>query len=182
MKRIIFAILAFSLLVTFTQCEHRKEDNRTVITKKIQYDVPIVNMDPTYDWWIKNIEGSDREALLDNIFDKVLSGELQAYDYFMEPLSTRGVKRMLVDTLIQTLMRSTEPYAEYDTMIITRIEPGHVSMLRFLEEWKYDETTLQIDKKVYAISPVLEVSINGKKATRPLFWIYTDDTILKGKK
>lgn len=171
--------MALGLVFAFTQCEEKKEDNRTLITKKIQYDVPIVNMDPTYDWWIKNIEGSDREAMLNNIFDKVLSGELQAYDYFMEPLSIQGVESMLVDTLIQTLMHATEPYDEYDTMVITRIEPGHVSMLRFLEEWKYDENTLKIDKKVYAISPVLEVTINGQNVTRPLFWIYTDDSILK---
>lgn len=182
MKKLTLIILAIGLLFSFTQCtDTKEEDSRTLITKKIQYDVPIVNMDPTYDWWIKNIEGSDREALLDNIFDKALSGELQAYDYFMEPLSKKGVQRMLVDTLVQTLMRSTEPYEEYDTMIINKIEPGHVSMIRFLEEWKYDEKTLKIDKKIYAISPVLEVNINGEKVTRPLFWIYTDDSILKGK-
>jgi hypothetical protein len=179
MKRIILALFTLALVAGFTACEQRKEDNRTLITKKIQYDVPIVNMDPTYDWWIKNIEGSDREDLLNNIFDRALSGDVQAYDYFMKPLSARQVEMMLVDTIIYTLQRPYDPYDEYDTMIIERIEPNHVSIIRFLEEWKYDEKTLEIDKKIYAISPVLEVEVNGKKVTRPLFWVYTDHSILK---
>jgi hypothetical protein len=175
MKKIIFAFLALGFVLIFTQCEENKADTRTIITKKIQYDVPIVNRDADYDWWIRNIEGSDREALLINIFNKVQSGEIQAYDYFNQPLTTGQIGSILVDTLHQALMRPTAPYTEYDTTIIQSIAPTDVSILRFLEEWKYDESTLQIDKKIYAISPVLEVVINGQKVTRPLFWVYFDE-------
>lgn len=179
MKRLFFALLALGLAMVFTQCEEKKSDNRTIITKKIQYDVPIVNKEPDYDWWIKNIEGSDRESLLNNIFDRVLAGDVQAYDYFNKPLSIDAVKRILADTVYLTLMRPVEPFNEYDTMIIHNIEPNQVSLLRFLEEWKYDENNLKIDKKIFAISPVIEMIVNDKKVTRPLFWIYTDDSILK---
>ncbi len=179
MKKVFFAIMALGLIIVFTQCEEEKTDNRTTITKKIQYDVPIVNTDASHDWWIRNIEGSDREVLLNNIFGRVLSGDVQAYDYFNEPLSVEHVESILTDTLIQTLQRTTAPYAEYDTMIINRIEPSDITLLRFLEEWKYDAKTLQIDKKVYAISPVMQVTVNGHEVTRPLFWIYTDESILK---
>lgn len=179
MKKIFFALLALGLVFVFTQCEEKKEDKRTLITKKIQYDVPIANPNADYDWWIRNIEGSDREALLNNIFDKVLSGDVQAYDYFNEPLTVGQVGSILVDTIHQTLMRVAAPYDEYDTTIIKKIEPSHVSILRFLEEWKYDENTLKIDKKIYAISPVLEMMIDGQKVTRPLFTVYTDDGILE---
>ncbi|MEN8225746.1 MAG: hypothetical protein ABFS05_10345 [Bacteroidota bacterium] len=175
MKKITLPLLALGLILVFTQCEQKKEDTRTIITKKIQYDVPIVNSDPDHDWWIRNIEGSDRDALLNNIFAKVQSGEIQAYDYFNEPLTLGQIGSILVDTMHQTLMRTTEPYTEYDTTIIQKIEPGHISLLRFLEEWKYDENTLQIDKKIYAISPVMEVIINGQKVTRPLFWVRFDE-------
>ena len=172
--------MALGLVFTFTRCvEEEIEDTRTVITKKIQYDVPIVNPDASHDWWIRNIEGSDREEMLNNIFGRVLSGDVQAYDYFNKPLSIQQVKSLMSDTLMQILQRPVAPYTEYDTMIIRNIEPADVSMLRFLEEWKYDEKTLQIDKKVYAISPVLEVTINGQKVTRPLFWVYTDKSMLK---
>ncbi|MDT8392861.1 MAG: hypothetical protein RQ761_03395 [Bacteroidales bacterium] len=179
MKRIFFTLMVLGFILVFTQCDNSKKDNRTIITKKIQYDVPIVNREPDYDWWIKNIEGSDREALVNNIFDRVLAGDVQAYDYFHKPINVDAVKKILVDTAYHTLVRPIQPFNEYDTMIIHNIEPNQVSLLRFLEEWKYDENSLKIDKRIYAISPVIEMTVNGKKVTRPLFWIYTDDSILK---
>ena len=179
MKKIIFALLATGLILVFTQCEEKEQDNRIIITKKIQYDVPIMNPDADHDWWIRNIEGSDREALLNNIFDKVQSGDIQAYDYFNEPLTVGQIGSILVDTMHQVLNRITPPYAEYDTTIIHKIQASDVFILRFLEEWKYDENSLHIDKKVYAISPVLEVIIDGQKVTRPLFTVYTDESILR---
>lgn len=177
MKKFAFSLLALGLILVFTQCEPQateKEDTRTVITKKIQYDVPIHNTDENYDWWIKNIEGSDREALLNNIFAQVRSGEVQAYDYFNEPLSVNQFESMFVDTLIMVLMRTYEPYDEYDTTIIQVTLPTDFEILRFLEEWKYDETTLQVDKKVLGICPVRKVFINNQWVTRPYFWVYFD--------
>ena len=175
MKKLFIAILALGLVFVFTQCGQNVEDTRTLITKKIQYDVPIVNTDPNYDWWIGNIEGSSREGLLENIFEKALSGEVKAYNYFNEPLSVTQLKSMMADTMIQTLQRTFEPYTEYDTMIIQKIEPSDMNMIRFLEEWKYDESNLIIDKKVIAICPVMEVMVGENKLKRPLFWIHFDE-------
>lgn len=180
MKKAIFPILISGIVVSLSFCTQKEaEDNRTLITKKIQYDVPIMNPDASHDWWVRNIEGSDREALLDNIFDKVLSGEIQAYDYFNEPLSVKDIERIMSDTTMAVLQRPYPPYAEYDTTIIYTIERSDVTLLRFLEEWKYDENNLQIDKKVFGISPVIEMNVNGMMVTRPLFWVYMDDSILK---
>ena len=180
MKRAINYLLVLGVIINFISCDEKEiEDNRTLITKKIQYDVPIINPDATHDWWIRNIEGSDREALINNIFDRVLSGDIRAYDYFNEPLSVKDVKLIMSDTIAEKFQRPYPPYAEYDTTIIVTIERSDISLLRFLEEWKYDEKTLQIDKKVYAISPVIEMEVNGIRVTRPLFWIYTDGSIIK---
>jgi len=175
MKRSIIALMAFGLILVFTQCEQKVEDNRTVITKKIQYDVPILNDNPDYDWWIGNIEGSDREALLQNIFDRVLNGDIKAYDYFNEPMSVRQIERLLIDSLQMTLQRPYDPYDEYDTLIIKTILPTDVTMLRFLEEWKYDEASLAIDKKVSALCPVLQVKVDDQILKRPLFWVHFDE-------
>jgi len=176
MKKVVLALFALAMILGFTKCmEKEAEDTRTLITKKIQYDVPIMNPDATHDWWIRNIAGSDREALIDNIFDRVLAGEIQAYDYFNEPLSVKEIEHLLSDTITAVFQRPYPPYAEYDTTIIHTIERSDVSKLRFLEEWKYDETSLQIDKKVYGISPVIEMMVDGRVMTRPLFWVYTDE-------
>jgi hypothetical protein len=127
---------------------------------------------------VKNIEGSDRDALINNIFDRVLSGEIQAYDYFNEALSVKDVEDIMSDTASMIWQRPYPPYAEYDTIVIYTIERTDVTYLRFLEEWKYDEKTLQIDKKVYGIGPVIEIEVEGMMMTRPLFWIYTDEDFL----
>lgn len=180
MKKVVLAVFTLTLILGFTRCmEKEAEDTRTLITKKIQYDVPIMNPDATHDWWIRNIEGSDREALIDNIFDRVLAGDIQAYDYFNEPLSVKDVKNILSDTATMVLQRPYPPYVEYDTMVIMNIERDDVTLLRFLEEWKYDEESLQIDKKVFAISPVIEMDVEGRIMTRPLFWIYTGEDFQK---
>ncbi|MEE4257563.1 MAG: hypothetical protein V2I47_11040 [Bacteroidales bacterium] len=180
MKKAIFLILISGIVFSLSCCTQKEaEDNRTLITKKIQYDVPIMNPDASHDWWIRNIEGSDREALIDNIFDRVLSGDIRVYDYFNEPLSVKDVERMMSDTTNAVLQRPYPPYAEYDTTIIYTIDRSDITLLRFLEEWKYDEQSLQIDKKVYAISPVIEMKVNGMMVTRPLFWIYMDEGFLK---
>ncbi|HSG68336.1 MAG TPA: hypothetical protein VK994_06505, partial [Bacteroidales bacterium] len=145
MKKLIYIVAVVAISLVLSQCVQKTEDNRTLITKKIQYDVPIINVEAGYDWWIKNIAGADREALVENIFKRVLSGEVEAYDYFDEPLSVRQVQTLLVDSVHMTLVRPYEPYAEYDTLIISEITPADISIIRFLEEWKYDEKTLAID-------------------------------------
>jgi hypothetical protein len=134
-----------------------------------------MNTDPNFDWWIKNIEGSDREALLNNIFDQVLSGEVQAYDYFNEPLTVGQVESMMVDTVHMVLQRPYDPYDEYDTTIYQVTLPTDFEILRFLEEWKYDEKSLLIDKKVLGICPVMQIEIGGKQVTRPFFWVYFEE-------
>lgn len=177
MKKFAFSLLALGLILVFTQCEPKakeKEDTRTVITKKILYDVPLHNPNEDHDWWVKNIEGSDREALLNNIFAQVRSGEIQAYDYFNEPLSVNQVESLLSDTIHMVLQRPYDPYDEYDTTIYQVTLPSDFEILRFLEEWKYDEKTLQIDKKILGICPVMKVQRNGEWVTRPYFWVYFD--------
>lgn len=174
MKKLLFALLAISIVLVFTLCIQKKEDNRTIITKKIQYDVPILNDDPSYDWWINNIEGSDREELLDNIFGRVLSGDIQAYDYFNQPIDLKQIEVMLTDSILMTLKRTYEPYEVYDTLIVNKLGPADVTKLRFLEEWKYDEKSLFISKEVKGICPVTQVTINGQEFTRPLFWVHFD--------
>ncbi len=57
MKKVFHGLMALGLILGFTQCvEKEVEDTRTLITQKIQYDVPIMNPDATHDWWIRNIE------------------------------------------------------------------------------------------------------------------------------
>jgi len=171
----IFVIIA--IMIVFVSC---KQDNKTLITKKIQYDVNIKSPDANYDWWIQNLPGPDRENLIEKILDGAKSGKFKAYDYFQNPISAAEVRSLMVDTLALRLMKTEAPYEEYDTTIINVINNEDVQRLRFLEKWEINEENLQIEKTIYAIAPIARrIDRSGIERWQPLFWIYTDESFLK---
>ena len=173
MKNIMF--YGFVLLITLAMAScNMEKSNKNVLAERIQYDVPIKNADPNADWWVQNLVGPDREALVKQILDKAKSGEVTVYDYFNSPLPTKKVQKIGIDTLIQTLKRNVPPYDEYDTTIITSLKSSDITKLRFLEEWKKDEQGLLIEKRVLGMAPVKMVEYAGKQYSMPLFWIYFD--------
>ena len=146
-----------------------------ILATKIQYDVPVNNNDPQLDWWINNIEGSKREPFLKRIMEAAGKGEVKAFDYFNNPITPAQVQAIGTDTIYQTLMRTYPPYEEYDTTIISSITYREIVKIRFLEEWKWDPVTLEIDKKILAIGPVTQKEIAGESFNQLLFWISLDD-------
>ena len=76
---VLVTILTFILLAP--SCRNGNKAGNIVVTKRIQYDVPIRNTDTDMDWWVQNIEGSNREKLVKDILSKVTGGEVKAYDF-----------------------------------------------------------------------------------------------------
>ena len=163
------------LLVIFNSCQQKKSE--TLVTQKIQYDVSIVSPNPAYDPWIQNIEESSRQKLVSTILTAAYEGKVQAYDYFNNPLSVEALKRIGVDTTYRTLTRTTPPYAEYDTVITSKIEIADITKIRFLEEWYLDEENMVIEKKILAIAPVVDKYDHEGNfmGLFPMFWIYKDE-------
>ena len=172
--KILLFLLVGSAYFVVISCQ-QKEKEKLLITERIQYDVPVKNQNPDDDWWVENIVGPQREKFIKTIMDKAYSGEMPAYDYFNDPLTPEQVKRIGIDTLYQTLMRTTPPYDEYDTMIITKIDYDDITKIRFLEEWTIDEETLEINKKIFGIAPVVVINLSGKDYNMLLFWLYPDE-------
>ncbi len=171
MKKYIY----ISFLIFVAVLSSCKSDDQTLVTGKIQYDVNIVSPDPSYDWWIQNIVGPDREKLVDIIVEGAKSGKWQAYDYFNEPISAAEVRGIFADTMMVTLVNEEPPYDYYDSTVIYNILNKDIMKIRFLEEWKLDKETLQFSKKIYGIGPVAKrYDFNGIERWQPLFWIYTD--------
>ncbi|MBW6459504.1 MAG: hypothetical protein K0B08_02925 [Bacteroidales bacterium] len=162
------------LLLLIAACE-RIAEKRQIITEKIQYDVPVVSDDPRLDWWINNIEGSKREPFLKRIMEAAEKGDVMAYDYFGEPLTPEEVAAQGSDTIYLTLTRNYEPFEEYDTMLVRSITYRDISKIRFLEEWTWDPITMQIEKKVVGLGPVLLGEMDGVLYNQLLFWVYFDD-------
>lgn len=147
---------------------------KEILTEKIQYDVPVVNNDPRLDWWVNNLEGSKREPFLKRIMEAAEKGDVRLYDYFRQPLTPAAAISSLTDTLYKTLMRDRPPYEEYDTIIVMSVTSSDISRIRFLEEWRWDPATLEMEKKILAIGPVIQKETAGSTYNRLLFWIGTD--------
>jgi len=169
------------LVIAFNACQNEKP--KTVITEKIQYDVNLKSPDPSYDWWIQNIAGGDREKLVDMILSGAKDGKYQAYDYYNNPINPAQVRSVFSDTLIQRLRRTVSPFEEYDTTIIMTINNEDILRLRFLEKWEINPENLQVTKTIYGIAPIARRIYNdGIIRWQPLFWIYTNDEFVKSLK
>lgn len=171
---LIALILVFSL--SMTSCN--QSGGKNIVTKRIQYDVPIRNTETDMDWWVQNIEGSEREKLVKDILAQVTSGEVKAYDFLTcKPFTADEIKKMMkrVDSI--SVERSTPPYDLVDTVMISEIRLSDITKLRFLEEWSMNEKTLAFSKKVAGICPMVERRTDSGelRGYKPLFWVFFDD-------
>jgi hypothetical protein len=154
-------------------CEESNDGE--ILATKIQYDVPISSENPQLDWWINNLEGSRRDPFAKRLLEAAESGEIQVYDYFNDALSVEEILSLKYDTVYQTLKRNVAPYDEYDTVIYYEISYRDITKIRFLEEWRWDPGSLEIEKKVLGIAPVTMIEYEGQEYNRPLYWIYLEE-------
>jgi hypothetical protein len=61
-------------------------------------------------------------------------------------------------------------------MTISEVTYHDITKIRFLEEWTWKPGTVEIEKNVIAIGPVVQREIAGQSFTQLLFWIYLDDS------
>jgi len=175
MKKLLFILISISIILVACQ-----QQDTEIITEKIQYDVNIKSPDPDYDWWIQNLPGPQREKFVDMIIDGALSGKFQVYDYYNQPIATADIKMILSDTSFYTIVDEEPPYAERDTMVVSNILREDVLRVRFLEEWRIDKKTLQVEKRVLGIAPIARrPDLMGMERWQPLFWIYTDEDYIE---
>ena len=174
MKKLVLAVSVLSVMMYLSGCS-TEDPGSQIITERIQYDVIVNSENEDLGWWVNNIEGSKREPFLDWLMDAAYSGEYQAWDYFHNPLSSDQLMAVGVDSVYMTLRRETPPYAEFDTLVITRYDPQDVRKVRFLEEWRYAPGDGPMEKKVIGMAPVLVRKVGGEEYNQVLFWIYFDE-------
>ena len=123
--------LSLSILVFIFSCKNDDNKNKTIITERIQYDVPIKSPDVDLDWWVQNIEGSKRESFIKMILDKVYDGKIQAYDYLDKPLTAEEVKKIgnRNDTLFMPSM--DPPYTDSTVIINEKLKINDITKIRF---------------------------------------------------
>jgi hypothetical protein len=178
MNKLLIFVLIFSFSIFMPSCNKGGDAGKNVVTKRIQYDVLIHNSDTEMDWWVQNIEGSNREKLVRDIMAQVTNGEVKAYDFLTcKPFTASEIKSMMkrIDTI--SVERSTPPYDLVDTVLVTEIRLSDITKLRFLEEWSMNEKTLAFTKKITGICPLAErLTDSGElRGYKPLFWVFFDD-------
>ncbi|MGB4654164.1 MAG: hypothetical protein WBH98_01870 [Bacteroidales bacterium] len=178
---VLLSVMALCLIL-IVSCKSGKNKAGEELTRRIQYDVPICEVGTDSYWWVNNIEGMKREDFVKHIFKQVTDGNVVAHDFFSyKRLSTGDIKNIIrrVDTI--SIMSPQPPYELVDTVLIREISVQDITKIRFLEEWYFDKKTLQIDKKVMGICPIVERYFEDGtyRGTKPLFWIFTDDTYPK---
>ena len=176
MKKFIFISVALSMVLL--SCKSGESADKDLVTKRIQYDVVIQNPDVEMDWWVQNIEGSNREKLLKDIFQSVLTGEVKTYDFnSYKPYSVDEIKNIMKRTDSISMESPIPPYDVIDTVMITEIRHSDIKKLRFLEEWRMNEKTLAFTKKVAGICPMLERRSDSGELLgyKPLFLMFFDE-------
>ena len=178
MNKFTFLSLLLAITMVTPSCRNGESPDKNVVTKRIQYDVPIRNSEPDMDWWVQNIEGSNREKLLKDIIQQVSNGEVKAYDFLScKPFTKDEIKDMMKHVDSISVERSTPPYDLVDTVMVTEIRLSDIVKLRFLEEWSMNEKTLAFSKKVAGICPMIERRTDSGelRGYKPLFWVFFDD-------
>jgi hypothetical protein len=129
----------------------------------ISYGVIIKNKDSTNTWrkkWLKNL---NRESFIDNIFQRIYSGELTPYSYFNEEqLSIEDIK-------------SLEEKKEFNR--------SKIGKLQFKEIWYWDPENMNMIKEVYSIMFAYERynSDGSFRGYKPAFKIYLNPPASKKK-
>lgn len=178
-QRIICCFVLLALSGYITSCKNDKEKNSSdqkIITERIQYDVLIKSPDVELEWYNQNLEGLKREDFLKTIINAAYEGKIKAYDYYNAPLTPEEVKKIDFKSDTITVQRATAPYNTYDTVIKTELNLQQITKIRFLEEWRMDPKSFQIDKKVLGMMLMKEnygdsMELRGYS---PVFWIYFD--------
>ena len=129
--------------------------NLTVLTTKAEYIINLEKDESTLPF----LEGLDTKKFINIILNKVLSGEVKAYNYFSDKLKQLSVEEIKekFGAINDTIM--VEDF-ETDEMLIEIIEPEicpeEIQSLVFIEEWYLDEENYMLYKKVVGIAPVRE--------------------------
>jgi len=137
-------------LITFIACNNNESKNKTNLTKKIRYEMPIKNPypDPNSPWYVNNIEQTDRENFINMIMDAAKSGDYVVLNNNGDEISPEE---------IDDLFCFNHPI--YDSILDTTIcyKTTDIAYLEFEEKWDYDSITGKIFKEVVSISPTFSI-------------------------
>ena len=201
MKR-YFVFVALITLVALSACKNEAGEERgDLVTRKIMYDVPIVNLqlddrtekDPNWFW--ENLPYPAGDEFVDKLFADVRDCEIPIYYYdpegdydHLDRIPDKEVKNLFENDM-KVSLPVPDVFDEATNAYISRpnvefqLDQTRILKLRFLEEWRIDDGI--ITKKVLAVAPIFTINIGGTEAQEGYeyntvkFWFMADKKLLK---
>lgn len=201
MKR-YFVYVALVSLVALSACKNEAGEERgDLVTRKIMYDVPIVNLqlddrtekDPNWFW--ENLPYPAGDEFVDKLFADARDCEIPIYYYdpegdydHLDRIPDKEVKNLFENDM-KVSLPVPDVFDEATNAYISRpnvefqLDQTRILKLRFLEEWRIDDGI--ITKKVLAVAPIFTINIGGTEAQEGYeyntvkFWFMADKKLLK---
>lgn len=201
MKR-YFVLVALITLVALSACKNEAGEERgDLVTRKIMYDVPIVNLqlddrtekDPNWFW--ENLPYPAGDEFVDKLFADARDCEIPIYYYdpegdydHLDRIPDKEVKNLFENDM-KVSLPVPDVFDEATNAYISRpnvefqLDQTRILKLRFLEEWRIDDGI--ITKKVLAVAPIFTINIGGTEAQEGYeyntvkFWFMADKKLLK---
>lgn len=201
MKR-YFVFVALIALVWLSACKNEAGEERgDLVTRKIMYDVPIVNLqledrtekDPNWFW--ENLPYPAGDEFVDKLFADARDCEIPIYYYdpegdydHLDRIPDKEVKKLFENDM-KVSLPVPDVFDEATNAYVSRpnvdfqLDQTRILMLRFLEEWRIDDGI--ITKKVLAVAPIFTINIGGTEAQEGYeyntvkFWFMADKKLLK---
>ena len=200
-KKLLFIMVALSVFCISCGKKSNVELNGDVVTKKILYDVPVVNLrlqdrtekDPNWFW--ENLPYPSGDNFIDNLYADARDCNIPIYYYepegdyeHLDRISDKDVKSLFENDMKVSLPvpdfydEATDSYVSRPNLEFS-LSQQNIMKLRFLEEWRFDNGMIQ--KKVLAVAPVFTIILDGSETQMAYdyntvkFWIMADESLLK---
>ncbi|MDO5760644.1 MAG: hypothetical protein Q4Q06_06430 [Bacteroidota bacterium] len=138
-------------------------NNLLLITRNIQYTIPIYNYEP-YLWWKSNLEEEYSLPYFETMINKAENMEIPIFEGQdqTEALQKHSVlKRRNYTTRTQIIEDLGENMTnEYDTIINLKYNAEDIDYLKFGEEVYFDKTNMTFLKKTNYLSPMISIKDN----------------------
>lgn len=153
-------------LGTIRQNQVKDKNNILLITRNIQYIIPIYNYEP-YLWWQSNLEEEYSLPYFDSMIEKAENMEIAVFESQdkTEALQKNNVLKRRDYTSSTKVINDMEEniQIEYDTIISLKYNSEDIDHLKFGEEIYFDKTNLSFIKNTNYLAPM--ISIKDDKGT-----------------
>jgi hypothetical protein len=174
MKKILITLLAF--VIFFALSCTTKNEEQTLFTTQIQYDVLLKNPDTVPDYRHHFMNDSTRFLFLKNIIDPILAGEITAYFW----KNSRLVPESVPEFKNRFILNRTKALHDSLNPMNSRAELNEVTKIRYYEEWRLQGKSLVIDKRILAMILIHDsYTTEGEyRGTEPLVYLFYDKAFI----